>query len=158
MAGVEWWFLAIPPFQQLLPLPVRMHAALEVVWAEATGRVRKAFEPKAVPAIRSAPKWTAKQWSTVLHAIRQAPYHAVSLKSLEGMGVTGEVVESLLEHNFVALRHFSELAQDLPAVVYGDFRDKVVTAVNAAHLEYICSGDWDKVWVSEHVVACQPSL
>eukprot|EP00878_Enallax_costatus_P032368 GHUV01035569.1.p1 GENE.GHUV01035569.1~~GHUV01035569.1.p1 ORF type:complete len:337 (+),score=97.32 GHUV01035569.1:1382-2392(+) len=120
--------------------------ALEEPWAEAIARIDKAFQPKALRLIRHEPKWTAQQWSTVLRAIEEAPHHAVPVASLLAKGVGDEVVESLLEYNFIALRNPSRLAQDLPAEVYGEEPRKVVTAVNAAQLEYICHGDWDQVF------------
>lgn len=108
-------------------------SALDIVVANSLSTIRQGFKPASIPKRDELPRWTSKQWETVLECITKAPHHAVLRDELEeklgkrDADSGNEIILSMVKYNLLALRPYSSLARDLPREVYGDGMNEVVT-------------------------------
>ena len=100
--------------------------------------------------------WEAKHYKAVIRLIATNPYHAVRRKeahaALKDVGIAenvtaAQVLLSMVEFNVLALRPYSEMAEDIPREAFfrlvgsKEKQDNVVTMPSPAHLAAVLELD-----------------
>jgi hypothetical protein len=114
-------------------------AAVRAVVEEPAAAVADGLDPATMPTATGhpAPMWTSDQFRTALRLVARAPHHAVLAGKVKAaLGPHGsQVLLSLVAHNLLALRPWSDLARDLPREAWeGERGGRVVTMPSPAEL------------------------